>query len=179
MPIGGRRAGVEQACPCPYGVPLNAGTNVIVVSDEMATEETEVSLYDAVGGDPFFVELVQRFYAGVATDEILRPMYPAEDMAGAQERLTLFLIQYWGGPSTYSEIRGHPRLRMRHAPVSVVRAAQDAWMKHMSAAVDSLLGGVDGGQSVIDALMGYFVRSAEFMRNVAEPESDSGLSEGV
>ena len=170
---------MEQACPCPYGVPLDAGTSVIVVSDEMATEETEVSLYDAVGGDPFFVELVQRFYAGVATDEILRPMYPAEDMAGAQERLTLFLIQYWGGPSTYSEIRGHPRLRMRHAPFSVDRAARDAWLVHMTAAVESLLGDVEGGQPAIDALMGYFVRSADFMRNVAEPEPELDPETGL
>jgi len=170
---------VHHARACPYGEALDAGTSVSVVGDEMATGETEASLYDAVGGDPFFVELVRRFYAGVATDEILRPMYPSEDMAGAQERLTLFLIQYWGGPDTYSEIRGHPRLRMRHAPFSVDRAARDSWMKHMSAAVDSLLGSVDGAQPVIDALMGYFVRSAEFMRNVDEPEPDSGLSAGL
>jgi hemoglobin len=149
------------------------------VGDETVNEEKEVSLYDAVGGEPFFVELVRRFYAGVASDEILKPMYPAEDMTGAQERLTLFLMQFWGGPNTYSDTRGHPRLRMRHAPFSVDRAARDAWMSHMAAAVDSLLGNVEGGEPVIDALMGYFERSAEFMRNVDEPEAESESREGL
>lgn len=165
---------MHQARSRPYGEALGAGTTVGVVGDETVSEEMEVSLYDAVGGDPFFVELVRRFYAGVESDEILRPMYPSEDLTGAQERLTLFLIQFWGGPNTYSDKRGHPRLRMRHAPFSVDRAARDAWMKHMTEAVDSLLGRVDGGQQIIDALMGYFVRSAEFMRNVAESDVDEG-----
>ncbi len=165
---------MHQASPRPYGDAVAVGTTVGAVGSNAAGNESEVSLYEAVGGDAFFRELVRRFYAGVATDEVLQPMYPAEDMAGAQERLTLFLIQFWGGPTTYSESRGHPRLRMRHAPFSVDRAARDAWMRHMTAAVDSLLGDVDGGQPVIDALMGYFERSAEFMRNV--DESDVGES---
>jgi hemoglobin len=170
---------MHQACLCPYGEALGAGANVAVVADEMATEETEVSLHEAVGGDPFFVELVRRFYAGVASDEILRPMYPSDDMEGAQERLTLFLIQFWGGQNTYSDMRGHPRLRMRHAPFSIDRAARDAWLVHMTAAVESLLGDVEGGQPAIDALMGYFVRSADFMRNVAEPEPELDPETGL
>lgn len=159
-----------------------AGT-VGPVSDDTTTDQPEISLYEAVGGDPFFGELVHRFYLGVAADQILAPMYPAEDMEGAKERLMLFLIQFWGGPTTYSDNRGHPRLRMRHAPFSVDRAARDAWLRHMRAAVESLLGHVDGGQPVIDALMGYFERSAEFMRNVEEgdqePQDESGVASGM
>src|SRR5262249_19838724 len=79
----------------------------------------EVSFYDAIGGEPTFRKLVDRFYSGVAGDPTLRPMYPEEDLGPAAERLTLFLMQYWGGPNTYSASRGHPRLRMRHAPFKV------------------------------------------------------------
>ncbi|WP_329568338.1 globin [Kitasatospora sp. NBC_01266] len=98
----------------------------------------EESFFEAVGGEAAFRRLVHRFYQGVATDELLRPMYPEEDLAGAEERLVLFLMQYWGGPRTYSEQRGHPRLRMRHAPFKVDRAAHDAWLRHMRVAVDEL-----------------------------------------
>ncbi|MCV2396214.1 globin [Actinotalea sp. M2MS4P-6] len=100
--------------------------------------DTAPSFYQAVGGTETFARLVERFYAGVAEDEILRPMYPEEDLGPAAERLRLFLEQYWGGPSTYSETRGHPRLRMRHAPFPVGPAARDRWLVHMRAAVDSL-----------------------------------------
>ena len=144
------------------------------MGDDATTEDTEISLYEAVGGDSFFSELVHRFYLGVESDDILGPMYPSDDLEGAQERLKLFLIQFWGGPTTYSDNRGHPRLRMRHAPFPVDRAARDAWLGHMRGAVDSLLSHVDGAEPVADALMGYFERSAEFMRNVDEPEPDSG-----
>jgi hemoglobin len=96
------------------------------------------SFYDAVGGHDTFVRLVDAFYDGVATDEVLRPMYPEEDLGPAKERLTLFLEQYWGGPTTYSEQRGHPRLRMRHAPFKVNPDARDRWLAHMRSAVDSL-----------------------------------------
>ena len=91
-----------------------------------------------VGGRETFERLVRRFYEGVAVDPILRPMYPEEDLEGAIQRLTGFLEQYWGGPSTYSEQRGHPRLRMRHQPFKVNPAARDAWLAHMRVAVDSL-----------------------------------------
>lgn len=96
------------------------------------------TFYEQVGGEETFRRLVHRFYQGVAEDPLLRPMYPEEDLGPAEERLTLFLIQYWGGPRTYSDQRGHPRLRMRHAPFTVDRAAHDAWLKHMKDAVDSL-----------------------------------------
>jgi hemoglobin len=91
-----------------------------------------------VGGRPTFEKLVRTFYAGVASDDILRPMYPEDDLEGAIQRLTGFLEQYWGGPGTYSEQRGHPRLRMRHQPFRINPAARDRWLLHMRAAVDSL-----------------------------------------
>ena len=94
--------------------------------------------YEAVGGTETFAVLVHRFYAGVAGDPELRPMYPEADLSGAEERLRMFLEQYWGGPSTYSEQRGHPRLRMRHAPFQVTLAGRDRWLSHMRAALDSL-----------------------------------------
>ncbi|MBW5485712.1 globin [Streptomyces bambusae] len=98
----------------------------------------EQSFYELVGGEETFRRLVRRFYQGVAEDPLLRPMYPDEDLGPAEERFALFLIQYWGGPATYSEHRGHPRLRMRHAPFHVDKAAHDAWLRHMREAVDEL-----------------------------------------
>ncbi len=80
------------------------------------------TFYEAVGGEETFRRLVHRFYAGVATDPVLRPLYPEPDLSGAEERLRMFLVQYWGGPRTYSEQRGHPRLRMRHVPFRIGRA---------------------------------------------------------
>ncbi|GAA4679084.1 globin [Streptomyces chumphonensis] len=96
------------------------------------------TFFEQVGGEETFRRLAKRFYEGVAGDELLRPMYPEEDLGPAEERLALFLMQYWGGPRTYSDHRGHPRLRMRHAPFRVDRAAHDAWLRHMRDAVDSL-----------------------------------------
>jgi len=96
------------------------------------------ALYEQLGGRETFEKLVARFYEGVATDPLLKPMYPADDMEGARERLTMFLEQYWGGPNTYSELRGHPRLRMRHNVFDITPAAKDAWLKHMRIALDSL-----------------------------------------
>lgn len=96
------------------------------------------TFYEQVGGEETFRRLVHRFYEGVAGDPDLRAMYPEEDLGPAEERLRLFLIQYWGGPRTYSDERGHPRLRMRHAPFQVDRAAHDAWLRNMRAAVDDL-----------------------------------------
>jgi hemoglobin len=98
----------------------------------------EQTFYEQVGGEPTVRKLVHRFYQGVAADPLLRPMYPEEDLGPAEERLVLFLMQYWGGPRTYSEERGHPRLRMRHAPFTVDRPAHDAWLRHMRDAVDEL-----------------------------------------
>ncbi len=93
--------------------------------------------FERWGGEPFFVALVERFYEGVATDPLLRPLYP-EDLTESKEHLALFLVQYWGGPDTYQQVRGHPRLRMRHAPFAIGPAEADAWLRHMTAAVDGL-----------------------------------------
>ncbi len=103
----------------------------------MTTPE-QITFYDAVGGEETFRRLVSRFYQGVAADPLLRPLYPEEDLAGAEERLRQFLVQYWGGPSTYSQRRGHPALRMRHARFAIGQAERDAWLRHMTEAVDSL-----------------------------------------
>jgi hemoglobin len=121
----------------------------------------EATFFDAVGGEPTFRRLVDKFYEGIAGDPLLRPMYPEDDLGPASERMRLFLMQYWGGPSTYSEARGHPRLRMRHAPFQVDAAARDAWLRHMKAAVDSL--GLPEQQRV--TLWDYLERAAHFMVN--------------
>jgi hemoglobin len=119
------------------------------------------SVYELAGGEPTFRLLVQRFYAWVATDPVLRPVYPEADLAGATERLTLFLIQYWGGPSTYSERRGHPRLRMRHQPFEIGRKERDAWLGHMTAAVESLA----LAPAVREAMLDYFETASTAMIN--------------
>ena len=96
------------------------------------------SFYDAVGGAETFNAIVSRFYAQVPEDEILSQLYPADDLAGAEERLRMFLEQYWGGPRTYSDRRGHPRLRMRHAPFRITPIERDAWLRCMHTAVASI-----------------------------------------
>jgi hemoglobin len=96
----------------------------------------EQSFYEAVGGEETFRRIVARFYLEVAADELLRPLYPDEDLGPAEEKLRLFLVQYWGGPHTYSERRGHPRLRMRHAPFVIGPIQRDAWLRCMRIAVD-------------------------------------------
>jgi len=123
------------------------------------------SVYELAGGEATFRLLVQRFYAGVASDPVLRAVYPEEDLSGATERLTLFLIQYWGGPTTYSDQRGHPRLRLRHQPFAIGQAERDAWLGHMTAAVDSL----DLAPVVRRALLDYFETASTAMIN--QPES--------
>jgi hemoglobin len=125
----------------------------------VATDTT--SLYHRAGGTPFFEALVGRFYDGVATDPLLRPIYPEPDLAGATHRLTLFLIQYWGGPTTYDQERGHPRLRMRHAPFAIGAEERDRWLVHMRAAVVEMAPPVD----VAAELERYFAMTAEAMRN--------------
>lgn len=119
------------------------------------------SLYQRAGGTPFFEALVARFYEGVASDPLLRPVYPGADLAPAQRRLTLFLIQYWGGPTTYDQERGHPRLRMRHAPFAIGGAERDRWLVHMRAAIAALAPAMD----VAAELERYFSVAAEAMRN--------------
>lgn len=122
-------------------------------------------LFQRVDGEAFFVRLVDRFYDQVEVDPVLRPLYPADDMAGARERLRLFLQQFWGGPQTYSEQRGHPRLRMRHAPFVIGEAQREAWFRLMANAVGQA---VEAGElsAQDEALMlGYFAHSAKFMMN--------------
>ena len=122
------------------------------------------SMYDLAGGEATFRLLGKRFYSRVAEDPELRAMYPEEDLSGATERLTLFLIQYWGGPSTYSERRGHPRLRLRHQPFAIGRRERDAWLGHMTAAVESL----DVAPAVRKALLDYFETASTAMINRSE-----------
>ncbi|MEW2453268.1 globin [Streptomyces albus] len=122
------------------------------------------TFYEQVGGEETFRRLANRFYQGVAEDPLLRPMYPEEDLGPAEERLRLFLMQYWGGPRTYSERRGHPRLRMRHAPFKVDRAAHDAWLRHMRDAVDSL----ELPEHLETQLWDYLVYAAGSMVNSAD-----------
>jgi hemoglobin len=117
--------------------------------------------YERVGGEPTFRKLVHRFYEGVAADPPLRALYPEEDLGPAEERLTLFLIQYWGGPTTYSDQRGHPRLRMRHAPFRVDADARDRWLHHMAEAVRDL--GLKPDDEA--ELWEYLSRAAHFMVN--------------
>ena len=121
----------------------------------------ELTLYDEAGGMPFFEGLVGHFYDGVAADPVLRPLYPEPDLDGARHRLTLFLAQYWGGPRTYDEERGHPRLRMRHAPFAIGPAQRDRWLVHMRAAIAQLA----PPQDVADELERYIAMAAEAMRN--------------
>ena len=123
------------------------------------------NVYKAAGGEAAFRLLVERFYAGIADDPLLRPLYPDEDLADATEHLTLFLIQYWGGPSTYNEKRGHPRLRMRHQPFAIGQAERDAWLGHMSAAVESL----DLVPAVRKAMIDYFEAASTAMINLPAP----------
>ena len=103
---------------------------------EQTTEP--VSFYQAVGGEETFRRLVSSFYRKVAGDPALRAVYPSKNLGPAEEHLRLFLIQYWGGPRTYDERRGHPRLRMRHARFSIGEAERDAWLSHMRAALDEI-----------------------------------------
>jgi hemoglobin len=123
--------------------------------------QEEISLYDAAGGMPFFDELVGRFYDGVAGDPVLRPLYPESELGDARRRLTLFLAQYWGGPRTYDAERGHPRLRMRHAPFSIGPTERDAWLGHMRAAIAATA----PPSEIAGRLHAYFDMAAEAMRN--------------
>lgn len=102
------------------------------------SQQPETTFFAAVGGEETFRLLVARFYEGVESDPVLRPLYPDEDLSSAEEHLRMFLVQYWGGPRTYQEQRGHPRLRMRHVPFAIGERERDAWLTHMHAAVDSL-----------------------------------------
>ncbi len=126
-----------------------------------SSDPAPASVYEAVGGLAFFEALVAHFYAGIADDPLLRPMYPQGDLGPARRRLTLFLAQYWGGPTTYSRERGHPRLRARHAFFPIDEAARDRWLVHMRAAVAE-----SGAPPEVAAeLLRYFESAADAMRN--------------
>ncbi len=121
------------------------------------------SFYEAVGGEPTFHRIVARFFVEVAADDVLRSLYAESDLGPAEERLRLFLIQYWGGPQTYSEQRGHPRLRMRHAPFRIGPAERDAWIRAMRVAVDAA--GLERHGS--KQLLSYMESTADHMVNSA------------
>lgn len=135
---------------------------------------TAPTFYDAVGGHDTFVTLTRRFYAGVRADPELRALYPEEDLDAAEVRLRMFLEQYWGGPPTYSQQRGHPRLRMRHAPFAITPAMRDRWLSHMRAAVDSL--GLSPDQR--HELWTYLERAAHFMVNTDDPVNPDDAGAG-
>jgi hemoglobin len=119
------------------------------------------SFYEEIGGLETIRAIVTRFYEGVSGDEVLRPLYPEEDLGPAAERFTLFLAQYWGGPTTYSDERGHPRLRMRHAPFAVTPTAKDHWLRHFREGLDS----VDLTPEQDAQFWDYVTHAAQFMVN--------------
>jgi hemoglobin len=124
------------------------------------------ALFDRVGGEPFFRDLVDRFYLGVAGDPLLRPLYPNE-LSEPSAHLALFLMQYWGGPETYSEQRGHPRLRMRHAPFVIGPAERDAWLRHMNDALSALQAESRITEADADELRAYLAMAANTLVNTA------------
>ena len=129
-----------------------------------SSESGEAALhtfYDEIGGAPTFAKLAHEFYKGIAGDPVLHPMYPEEDLGPAEERLRMFLEQYFGGPTTYSDTRGHPRLRRRHMPFAVNPDARDRWLLHMTAAVDTL----DLPPLQRETMLDYFDRAAHAMVN--------------
>jgi hemoglobin len=136
------------------------------MSEETARPRT---FYEAVGGEETFTRLVRRFYQEVAADPVLRRVYPAKDLGPAEEHLRLFLIQYWGGPQTYNELRGHPRLRMRHVRFRIGETERDLWLKHMRTALDEI-----GLPEPLDhQLWDYLVMAAHSLVNLP-PEEPPG-----
>ena len=123
--------------------------------------EQELSFYDRIGGHQVFEDLSSHFYALITVDPILRPMYPDEDLKGSARRLMLFLEQYWGGPKTYGEERGHPRLRMRHAEFHIDGAARDAWLRCMKSAVDE----IECDAALKEEIWSYMEGAAQFLVN--------------
>jgi hemoglobin len=160
-----RNVAAGPAPGLPVGPPTTGGPGVQGAPITLRTGPTggsaTGSLFDRIGGAPTFDRLVTRFYEGVQQDDLIWPMYPADDLDGAIWRLSSFLQQYWGGPTTYSEERGHPRLRMRHAPFRVTPEARERWLTHMRVAVESLdLAPLDEAE-----LWGYLDRAAHAMTN--------------
>jgi hemoglobin len=127
------------------------------------------TFYEAVGGEEAFTRLVHRFYQEVAADPVLRAVYPTEDLEPAEVHLRLFLIQYWGGPATYNELRGHPRLRMRHVHFRIGEVERDLWLKHMRTALDDL-----ALDATLDTqLWEYLVMAAHSLVNAAPEDGPS------
>jgi hemoglobin len=125
----------------------------------------EVTLYQEVGGSGFFIELVNKFYEGVINDEVIISLYPdRNDLEGAKERLSLFLMQYWGGPTTYSDERGHPRLRQRHFPFAIGERERDHWLMHMQSAIDAM----PTSDSVRTRLSEYMSNAAQHLVNTGQ-----------
>src|ERR1700689_2980615 len=139
------------------------------------TARTPRTFYEAVGGEETFTRLVSRFYQEVAADPVLRPVYPTEDLGPAKEHLRLFLIQYWGGPDTYNQLRGHPRLRMRHAHFFIGEAERDAWLRHMRTALDELA--LDDAYAA--QLWDYLVMAAHSLVNQQSPAPGQGPDLGL
>jgi hemoglobin len=136
--------------------------------------ELPASFYEAVGGEEAFTRLTHRFYQEVAADPVLRPVYPTEDLGPAEEHLRLFLIQYWGGPPIYNELRGHPRLRMRHVRFHIGETERDLWLKHMRTALDELQ-----LPEVLDVqLWDYLVMAAHSLVNAAPGDTPGAGGRG-
>ena len=133
-------------------------------TSDQGAPSSELTAYDQMGGRPAFERLVTVFYDGVSGDDLLRPLYPEADLGPAHERLLMFLEQYWGGPHTYSDRRGHPRLRMRHAPFAVTPLARDRWLLHMRTGVDAMA----LPPALDEQLWGYLVAAAHSMVNTFE-----------
>src|SRR5215471_7334579 len=142
------------------------------MSDE--TAQSPRTFYEAAGGEEMFARLVRRFYQEIAADPELRAVYPANDLGPAEEHLRLFLIQYWGGPTTYNELRGHPRLRMRHVRFHIGEAERDLWLKHMRTALDEL-----SLPDALDAqLWDYLVMAAHSLVNAVPEDAPSAGGRG-
>lgn len=130
----------------------------------MSDEGFDGSVYEAVGGRPFFVDLVDGFYEGVGGDPVLRSLYP-DDLTEPRRHLTGFLVQYWGGPSAYSDERGHPRLRMRHAPFAIGNAERDAWLRHMLGSLAAVAAAHGTPVEAVGRIRAYLTDTADFLVN--------------
>ena len=167
FPVGGRGASSSHARSLPRApqVPRSWSPPRGHVSEcSPVRQDGPVTFYDEIGGEETFRRIVARFYEGVADDPVLRPLYPEEDLGPAEERFRLFLIQYWGGPTTYSDTRGHPRLRMRHAPFAVSPVAAQRWLVHFRAALDDVALTPEQDAQFWD----YVTHAAQFMVNTFE-----------
>jgi len=158
VPLGG---GADSGVGIGLGVGVGVGGQPVTLRVGEGGASATGTMYDRIGGAETFDRLVRRFYEGVRQDEVIWPMYPQDDLEGVIWRLSQFLQQYWGGPTTYSDQRGHPRLRMRHAPFRVTPEAREHWLLHMREAVESL------GLAPLDEaeLWGYLDRAAHAMTN--------------